>query len=435
MVDPKSKFRTIELKNWHLEEEPIGSGGVAEVHLCTSVRTGRQHACKVMRLEDKMDVDDFEAEVAILAKCGKHHNICHLIDHAMDVHYGFLIMPLCTGGEVAEHIINGLCNERDSAMAIADVLTALTFLHDKGIVHRDVKPENCLFRDKAAGAPVKLVDFGLAIELEPNERASDVCGTMSYIAPEVLRENYGHACDAWSVGVMAHVMLCGSVPFPGRTEEEKEASILKGFRGFAQSASAAAIATISDTAKDFVSRLLTAEPERLSVRQALLHPWISDRAKLSTAPRPAEVIQSLKKYAGAHHFERAVRHALATHLTSTELHRLRNAFEAIDTEGTGAIHIGSLRDALEAGGGGMGGFERGTAGADGAATDQLHEQVHVIDDILQSVLQQLDVDNDGFVDWRDFVAAGDGACRMGLVGACGMAQLVLTIFLSPLPDQ
>jgi len=124
---------------WIVEREAIGEGGFGTVHLCKNVKTGKQRACKAMRLPSQLDREDFRHEVQILKQIKVHHNICHVVDSAEDQRFGYLVMQSCTGGELFDRIAARKCTERDAAMAVLDVLSALAFIHDRRILHRDLK--------------------------------------------------------------------------------------------------------------------------------------------------------------------------------------------------------------------------------------------------------------------------------------------------------
>jgi len=332
-----------------------------------------------MRLPTQLDREDFRHEVAILKAIKQHRNICHVVDNAEDARYGYLVMQSCTGGELFDRIAARKCTEKDAAMAVLDVLSALDFIHRQRIVHRDLKPENLLYKDKAPGAPLKLIDFGLAIRLNAGEKATEVCGTTSYMAPEVLQGSYGVECDVWSLGVIAYFMLSGTLPFPGKNDDEKEARILAG----EYPTEGRHWAHVSKDGINFVRQMLVANPKkRLSNKAAMKHGWITHRAQHANEPLGENVAESLKRYADAHRFEKAVRHQMATSLTGSELHRLRNVFEKLDVEGTGSISIKELQLTLQAHG----------------QDDKTKELLSKLD------LSSFDLDGDGSIDWQEFVA-------------------------------
>lgn len=253
------KFAVIEAKGWKVDHDQIGDGGFATVHLCHKVGGGgEQRACKAMRLADKHDREDFLAEVNILKKINIHRNICQFVDFALDERFGYLVVQSCSGGELFDRIAARKCTEVDSAMAVFDILNALNFLHEKRILHRDLKPENLLYKDKSPGAPLKLIDFGLAMQLQPRELATEVCGTTAYMGPEVLKGRYDMCCDLWALGVIVYFMLTGTLPFPGRTDEEREFKIAKGQVSY----SSKAWLNFSTDAKDFVKGLLVKDVKK-----------------------------------------------------------------------------------------------------------------------------------------------------------------------------
>ena len=230
-----------------------GSGASAAVNLCRVKKTNEVAACKAMRLYEKADLEDFRHEVEMMKLIGTHKNIVQMITYAEDPRYGYLVLSGCTGGELFDRIASDTATEGDAAMAVLDVLSALTFLHSKRIMHRDLKPENLMYKDDQPGSPIKVIDFGIAAQLAQGVKISpEVVGTTSYMAPEVLQERGGLLCDMWSLGVIGFFVLSGRLPFPGRTEEDKEDAIMRG----KYSMSSTRWAQVSADAKDFVSKLL-----------------------------------------------------------------------------------------------------------------------------------------------------------------------------------
>jgi len=295
-----------------------------------------------------------------------------MITYAEDPRYGYLVLSGCTGGELFDRIASDTATEGDAAMAVLDVLSALTFLHSKRIMHRDLKPENLMYKDDQPGSPIKVIDFGIAAQLAQGVKISpEVVGTTSYMAPEVLQERGGLLCDMWSLGVIGFFVLSGRLPFPGRTEEDKEDAIMRG----KYSMSSTRWAQVSADAKDFVSKLLVPFGKRPSAKEASAHKWIVERTK-HTELLGNEVAKSLKQHADANRFQKVVRHQMATSLTGPELHQLRNLFEGIDADRSGTVTVKELE-----------------------AVVGEHAHVSAID------FRAFDVDGDGVIDYKEFVGA------------------------------
>jgi len=106
-------------------------------------------------------------------------------------------MELCTGNDLFERLMQGgIYTERDAAVLMEKLFRAVNYLHNKQICHRDLKPENFLYADKSPNAEVKIIDFGLSCKFAENSLSMhSIVGTPYYVAPEVLRKNYGKECD------------------------------------------------------------------------------------------------------------------------------------------------------------------------------------------------------------------------------------------------
>merc|ERR1719444_653260 len=101
------------------------------------------------------------------------------------------------------------------------MLLAVNYIHSHGVVHRDIKLENFLYETKE-GDHLKLIDFGFSKIWSPNTKMRASCGTLAYVAPEVLSQNYTSKCDLWSLGFIAFILLFGYMPFTthGATERK-----------------------------------------------------------------------------------------------------------------------------------------------------------------------------------------------------------------------
>lgn len=132
------------------------------------------------------------------------------------------------------------------------------YLHEFGIVHRDLKLENIMMSDSTDGAVPQIVDFGLAKIIGPSNTASEPFGTLGYVAPEVLRKQpYTFSCDVWSLGCIIYALLSGSLPFDHESQKETIRMTLDDKLVF----DLACWDDVSASAKDLVKKLLIKDPK------------------------------------------------------------------------------------------------------------------------------------------------------------------------------
>lgn len=164
-------------------------------------------------------------------------------------------------------------NPPPPAKTVAEMLSAVAFLHSRNICHRDLKLENWVLESgKDVWSPLKLIDFGLSTHFTPGHRLSRVVGSSYYVAPEVLKKSYTEACDLWSLGVIVYMLLSGAPPFYGKNDEAIKASIVQGEYTFPHEL----FRDVSDEAMAFVSSLLSYNTEyRCTADQALSHGWLA----------------------------------------------------------------------------------------------------------------------------------------------------------------
>ncbi|KAJ3273029.1 hypothetical protein HK104_004349 [Borealophlyctis nickersoniae] len=256
------------------------------VNIKNQIKSGQKFAVKViskrlMQGREHMILNEIE----VLKKVSKGHpNIVTLWDYFETPNNLYLVMDLCTGGELFDRICEkGSFYEEDAAEIVKVVVDAVAYLHDQNIVHRDIKPENLLFKNRESLSDLVIADFGLSKIMDPEkfDGLMTTCGTPGYMAPEVIRKaGHGKPVDLWSIGVLAYFLLCGYTPFdyeaPTQTDELQ--NILTGTYSF----SSEYWYDVSDSAKDFIRNLLIVDPhKRLTAHQALAHPWLRNR---STTP-------------------------------------------------------------------------------------------------------------------------------------------------------
>uniref|UniRef100_A0A8C4RR14 Calcium/calmodulin-dependent protein kinase IGb n=1 Tax=Erpetoichthys calabaricus TaxID=27687 RepID=A0A8C4RR14_ERPCA len=246
-------------------------GAFSEVYLVKEKKTGKNFALKCVKKTAKMQDTNLENEIAVLKRI-KHDNIVSLEDFYESQSHFYLVMQV-SGGELFDRILDrGTYTEKDASVVIRQVLEAVNYLHQNGIVHRDLKPENLLYYSSEENSKIMVSDFGLS-KIEENGIMSTACGTLGYVAPEVLTQKpYSKAVDCWSVGVITYILLCGYPPFYEETESRLFSKIMKAEYEF----DSPFWDDISESAKDFIRNMMQKNPKmRFTCDQALRHPWIA----------------------------------------------------------------------------------------------------------------------------------------------------------------
>ena len=318
-----------------ISQEKLGYGIAGQVMKCYHRSTSHLCAVKVINKANVRRQDRLKREMKFLKQISNHPhpNIIRMYDCYEDEDTVYIVTECCHGGELFDKIlkkakrsatmkrklmrvsskssssgrmINGGSNsceeviqrqvepscstyipacfhERDAARIIHSLLSAVSYLHSNDIIHRDIKPENILFVDKEGGdkegndsPSIKLIDFGLSVRHTPNcPPLSNTVGTSYYMAPELLNGSYDRACDLWSVGVVAYVMLSGRPPFNGSNDEIIFKKIRRGNYKMGDSSDDSGIWDgVSEYAKDFINCLLCMDPKkRWTADMALEHAW------------------------------------------------------------------------------------------------------------------------------------------------------------------
>ncbi|XP_028722463.1 ribosomal protein S6 kinase alpha-2 isoform X1 [Peromyscus leucopus] len=283
-------------------KEDIGVGSYSVCKRCVHKATDTEYAVKII---DKSKRDPSE-EIEILLRYGQHPNIITLKDVYDDGKYVYLVMELMRGGELLDRILRQRCfSEREASDVLYTIARTMDYLHSQGVVHRDLKPSNILYMDESGNPEsIRICDFGFAKQLRAeNGLLMTPCYTANFVAPEVLkRQGYDAACDVWSLGILLYTMLAGFTPFangPDDTPEEILARIGSGKYAL----SGGNWDSISDAAKDVVSKMLHVDPQqRLTAVQVLKHPWIVNREYLSQSQLSRQDVHLVKGAMAATYF-------------------------------------------------------------------------------------------------------------------------------------
>jgi eukaryotic-like serine/threonine-protein kinase len=193
----------------------IGEGGMAKVYLAEREETRLQLVLKVLDktvVHDEQFLQRFRRECRIISKMQNEHVVA-IYDHGVTDDYAFLAMEYFGGGDLKARIAEGL-SSMEALKVLMQLAKALDAVHSAGIVHRDVKPQNIMFRE---GNRLALVDFGLAKEVDGRStvtHAGLVLATPLYMSPEQYQEGrQDERSDLYSVGVILYEMLTGKLPF------------------------------------------------------------------------------------------------------------------------------------------------------------------------------------------------------------------------------
>merc|ERR1719203_737627 len=133
-----------------------------------------------------------------LTRSLNHPNIIKLHETFQDHRNYYLVLELCNGGELFDHVVEGgKMGESQAAAMMQQIFLTISYLHGQCVCHRDLKPENFIFANKGPieSTTLKLIDFGLSRRFRVGEVLTTAVGTALYVAPEVMAQRYGPACD------------------------------------------------------------------------------------------------------------------------------------------------------------------------------------------------------------------------------------------------
>ncbi|NXU43102.1 DAPK3 kinase, partial [Drymodes brunneopygia] len=263
------------------------SGQFAIVKKCRERSTGVEYAAKFIKKRQSrasrrgVSREEIEREVSILQQV-LHANIVKLHDIYENKTDVVLILELVSGGELFDFLAQKeSLSEEEATRFIKQILDGVNYLHSKKIAHFDLKPENIMLLDKNIPIPhIKLIDFGLAHKIEDGVEFKNIFGTPEFVAPEIVNyEPLGLAADMWGLLLFIFQLillsglsrLSGASPFLGETKQETLANITAVNYDFDEEF----FSNTSDLAKDFIQKLLVKDTrKRLTIQEALSHPWI-----------------------------------------------------------------------------------------------------------------------------------------------------------------
>mmetsp|Transcript_25074 Transcript_25074/g.58208 ORF Transcript_25074/g.58208 Transcript_25074/m.58208 type:complete len:533 (-) Transcript_25074:111-1709(-) len=383
----------------------LGTGYSGAVYLAKGKESKRKFAVKGFRLHgvSKEKKEELQNEVEIFLSMD-HPHIARLVDAYESENTLDLVMECMDGGELYERVVaRRKFSEKDAAEAVHQMLLAVNYIHSHGVVHRDLKLENFLYEKKDSDF-LKLIDFGFSKVWEPNTLMKMSCGTLAYVAPEVLDKSYTSQCDLWSIGVITFILLVGHMPFGG-SESAQISAIRAGKVNWREDR----WLKVSRDARDFVSSLLVVDPKkRMTVTQAMEHKWIEARGADGSGHVDEGIIDALCQFSKESKFKRAAFSVMAWSLSREDREQVREAFLELDKEHKGVVSLADLRQVMQSR------FEIDDAQINEVfeALDTNHDQeihyseflaamvssrIQLHDALLKETFRRFDTDNSGYI--------------------------------------
>jgi calcium-dependent protein kinase len=360
----------------------LGKGTYGIVYKGIDKITGDVRAVKQIARAKIKKYERFINEVNAL-KTLDHPNIIKLFEIYEDEENVYLVQELCTGGELFDRIVeNQYLSEKQASALFQQILQSILYCNKNKISHRDLKPENFMFKTKDEDSNLKLIDFGLSMSYYKMDKSSGNqgnvvrmktrAGTAFFMAPEVVSHDYTESCDMWSAGVMLYIMLCGYPPFYGETDQEILEAIVAGEFDFDDEV----WDEVSADAKDLIKKCLIGEKERISPKEALAHPWVKNLEQNNAVP--SDHMNRLKEFQKAKKLKKAALTYLASRTSDKDVSEEMKIFFALDKNRDGYITLKELKEGMK----------------DNENVDELAE-----------ILKGVDIDNNGAINYTEFIAA------------------------------
>ncbi|XP_056233496.1 serine/threonine-protein kinase ULK1a isoform X1 [Seriola aureovittata] len=264
-------------------------------------------------------------EIKILKEL-KHENIVRLLDYQEMGGCVYLVMEYCNGGDLAEYLHSkGTLSEDTIRVFLQQIGQAMKVLQGKGILHRDLKPQNILLchpegrRSSSINTCIKIADFGFARHLQTNTMAATLCGSPMYMAPEVIMsQNYDAKADLWSIGTIVYQCLTGKAPFHASTPQE--------LRLFYESNRTLLPSIPKETSSNLRHLLLGLlqrnHKERISFDEFFHHPFMETSSSTKKCS-PAPMVSYPSSGSGSSSSSSSTSHLASPQHSDGEMHRLQ----------------------------------------------------------------------------------------------------------------
>jgi calcium-dependent protein kinase len=321
------------------------------------------------------DLDRLKREIAIM-RVLDHPNIVKLIETFEDRRSIYLVMELCSGGELLDALAHATqFSEIQAATLMRQIFRAVFYMHENKTCHGDLKPDNLMFSTPGPidASTLKIIDFGLSCRLGEASQRRAKGSTPYYTAPEAISGNCSKDSDLWSCGAIMYTMLCGRPPFNGESREDVISSIRRGTYSFPRG-------RISENGQHLIRKLMKLSPsKRYTAERALTHLWLQETALPEDKFEiPSDFIENLRMFQKAGRMKKLALNLIASQLTESQIINLRQIFTSLDKNQDGLLTAAEITDGLK----------------DIDVPSDLHE-----------ILASIDSDKSGQIDYTEFVAA------------------------------
>lgn len=371
-------------ENYDLMEK-ISEGDIAFVRLAVH-KASRKH--KAVKSVEKSKIINNNNKLNLLEEFNTlkkldHPNIVKVFECYEDSTYMHTVLEYLPGGQLIDYLIkSNMLSERIAARIMQQILSALSYCHEKRIIHTDIRPEHILFDSKSEKSVPKLISFGKSTIKVPVINNQSKLSRLLYTAPEVLK---GEPCteqsDIWSCGVLLYMLLTGKPPFAGKTQNLLKQRVQTGD----YSLKGQEWAKISGPAIELLKQMLVYNPSsRISARAAMQNPWI--KACLSNPNLSANdtlALKNISNFRTKQKLQQVVLVYIANNALSKErLSEMSQTFQHLDKDGDGKISKEELIEAYL----------------------QFMSQAKAIKEV-EAIMQSIDTNNSGFIDYTEFAAA------------------------------
>ena len=356
----------------------LGTGAFGQVRQAVHKATKQTRAIKIQK-KANIDMEFLLSEISILSKL-THPSIMQIYEIFEDNANIYIVTEFCKGGELFDMISKkGSFTEEDACIIMKQILSAVCYAHQNGIVHRDIKPENILLENKSNDLSIKIIDWGSAAQFNKKERLHETDGTSYYIAPEVLNGDYDEKCDIWSCGVILYILLCGYPPFYGEKDEDIYQQVLKGEYDFPK----AEWDQVSVDAKNLIKKMIEKDPQkRVSALQALQDTWFKKHKEKSRENKflAKNVLSNMKKFKKNRQFEKATISFIINQLIlKDERADLEKQFKEWDANHDGVLSKEEI----------VSGYKKAYGTVD--------------ENEIENMIQSIDLDGNGVIDYNEFL--------------------------------